>query len=827
LATMEEAAASEPHELDLFELLNNALGSGEYAGAVNFNTLKQILESLLLNRNVTPGKAAPASFNQSHFNKFENRLANLELQISYLNQPKSANTLITESEDGNNAIQTDWELAKLKKRVDANEEGITKTREIMDQLTGNIKDVKTDLRETKKRIQAEQKIQDEAIALNKTLLAEHQKKLDTFEKMLTDFSASVSSGPSDSVMSILEDKVQSCVSWDALDSGFKIDFFKNEMDDGFKEKREKYPFFFDGLQSLSELSDRLNEMPAARDSSMQVLETYTIEDEDTGERRTLVIGEYQKPGSKLALNQNAMDNIKNLEIQKAIQAQRSQQAISREPSELNNNDPDDLQKENDELREELEKARAENFKEHSKKRMSVISRKSIKNDGDLPVLMGLDDRLRDFDVFSETAQLTIDDHDLTLLNHAEQIDKLTNLKDSVDRILNDMGNFSRFMEENRQTTGPPDGDTIIQLEKKMSGTERELARMAELMQQLHAEGDQKNQELEDLQNLLVELQERAAMRDVVMDDLDKKANAADLEGMLSRNELEATADAIVHQLQDVITKQAAAEAHLESSIQKVGQKVEESTMKDEFDPFKNDIEQSLRMLRKKIESSRKAQDGLMTAEGAAGFRRQLYNCISCDKNLNLTAMRPILPEPSAFPSRISLRPYMGEGAAHHVFYSQMIAKYQSRLKGAFRESISGTQIGNPAPDTDDDANSYHLSHYSTILAEREQERKRKRIENKIRQDINPFTFRSGFFPRQVGGLGPQKQLEPASINKEKEERYARLKKANSLNIDLEANLEGTDGHLYRGRIRALPGLKPTPGKADPALQIGNTAKKND
>lgn len=48
---------------------------------------------------------------------------------------------------------------------------------------------------------------------------------------------------------------------------------------------------------------------------------------------------------------------------------------------------------------------------------------------------------------------------------------------------------------------------------------------------------------------------------------------------------------------------------------------------------------------------------LATPAGAAGFRKQLYNCISCDKDIHMRISKPILPEPSAFPARISLRPH--------------------------------------------------------------------------------------------------------------------------------------------------------------------------
>lgn len=52
--------------------------------------------------------------------------------------------------------------------------------------------------------------------------------------------------------------------------------------------------------------------------------------------------------------------------------------------------------------------------------------------------------------------------------------------------------------------------------------------------------------------LLRDLQERAAMRDYVMDNLEKKADLSDLQSMLSRDDLDDTANAIVTQLQDLI-----------------------------------------------------------------------------------------------------------------------------------------------------------------------------------------------------------------------------------------------------------------------------------
>ena len=110
--------------------------------------------------------------------------------------------------------------------------------------------------------------------------------------------------------------------------------------------------------------------------------------------------------------------------------------------------------------------------------------------------------------------------------------------------------------------------------------------MADLISRLSADGNQKNKELEELQDLLRDLQDRAAMRDYVVNNLDKKADVSDLEGMLSKDDLDSTAQAIINQLQDLINKQASSEAQLQSSIRQVGDEMDERTKNEEFNPFK-------------------------------------------------------------------------------------------------------------------------------------------------------------------------------------------------------------------------------------------------
>jgi len=241
--------------------------------------------------------------------------------------------------------------------------------------------------------------------------------------------------------------------------------------------------------------------------------------------------------------------------------------------------------------------------------------------------------------------------------------------------------------------------------------------------------------------------------------------------------LDETAQAIIAQLQDLIAKQASTEAELANRIANLDDNVAQRTKDDEFNPFRDEIEKRLRSLRKKIENAKKEDlDSLTTAAGAAGFRKQLFNCISCDKPLHMRTGEPVLnlPQPSSFPARISLRPNMTYEADH----VRQLTKSHNGDLGPLRREHSMT------------------SNYSNLVVEKELERRRKLREAKMRQESNPYNFNSGKIPRQAGGnINPQKAAEAYYNAKERDEAGY-----------LEANLEGTDGLLYKGRVQKLPDI---------------------
>lgn len=443
----------------------------------------------------------------------------------------------------------------------------------------------------------------------------------------------------------------------------------------------------------------------------------------------------------------------------------------------------DLLDENNRLRRDLEmfKTSTEKVGEDPNKAIIMKLHDEISNVADS--LLDLRKRLRDEELKTEDHGMHLREHEETLDNHGNDLADLKNLRSELDNMSNLYESKFKEMAETRAALGDGLGrgnseisnETVEKLQKQLSGTERELKAMEELLRSLSADGKAKSEELERLQRLLHDLQERAALKDFVTTSLDQKADASDLRALLSKDELDSTAQSIINQLQELINRQAAHEQSMGEHLKEVGQEVDHRTKDDDFNRFSEEIEKRLRALRKKIE---KAGAGglrdLATEAGAAGFRKQLFNCISCDKDLYMRITNPLLPSPSAFPARMSLRP--------HTAYDTKHVRAQAR--------------GDPS-DLLDPIKRENTSDYNTLLVEKELERRRKMKENKIRQEISGYNFKSGSIPRQVGG---NRQVIYDRGARQEELRHA-------MGTEYETtDLEGVDGHLYKGRVKKLPNL---------------------
>jgi len=679
----------------LSEVLESAIGSGDDLGSLNLKHLKQLISNILSRMEISDQNAEEVSDSDDkaaendRLGDLEDKIKQLENALDQMNRPPSPNTVINETQSGESPAKKDWEVTKLKKRVDANEDGIDRLNDFFEELSKRVGKVDEKCESLADKVENEQREQDASIERLDRELESSREKLDKINERLDNDTANerIDQLAEDvenlkSISDNLEKQLEKCVSWDDLNDTFNQELVDTKAEKTYENERSKYPKYFDGLKSITQLREELD-------------------------RALSQLGETSK----------GLESVK----------EKTESSVNQ----------DELNKDLDATNENLEKAE----KTAGENSQAIDS---------------LDNQLRE------------------LLDRNKQLEQnLAQYKNDTDR---ELERQRTLLEDKTSNSKAADKEALERLQDALAGTEDELSKLHKLIEQLNAEGANKNKELEQLQKLLSELQEQAAMRDFVLRNLDEKADKSDFDGLLSRDDLDETAQAIINQLQDLISKQAQSEADLSNKIATVDDQVAQRTKDADFNPFRDEIEQRLRNLRKKIENAKKEDlDNLTTAAGAAGFRRQLFNCISCDKSLNMRTGEPVLnlPQPSAFPTRVSLRPNMTYELEAARSHERGIPEYGSR------KDYSST------------------TNYAQLVAEKELERRRKAKETKMRQELNPYNFNSGKMPRTAGGaINPQRAAEAYFAAKERDQALYQ-----------EANLEGTDGNLYRGRVEKLPDIR--------------------
>jgi len=670
-------------------------------GSLSLKHLKQLIGNILTRMDIANQAADEVDTDSAdkkeqdaagdRMEDLEDKIKQLENALDQLNRPASPNTVIDQTQSGSSPAKKDWEVTKLKKRVDANDEGIDRLNDLFEELSKKVGKVDDKVDQLGNSLENEQKEQDASIERLERDLDQTRDKLAQINDRLDNDSANermdqLQNEIDDlkSKSSDLSDSIGRCIGWDDLNETFNQEIIDTGAEKTFKDERQKYPNYFTGLESISNLREKLDK---------------AIDD--------------------LNNTNQGLDSVK-----------------AKTDSSVNQ---DELNKDLDATNENLEKA----------EQTSGENKEAIGS---------LEDRLREL-----------------AGRNKELSDELDQYRRDTDR---ELARQRTMLDDNQQSTKvPANQEALERLQDALAGTEDELSKLHKLIEQLNAEGANKNKELEQLQQLLEQLQEQAAMRDFVLQNLDGKADKADFDRLMSRDDLDETAQAIIAQLQDLIAKQAQSEADLTTKIATVDDQLAQRTKDTDFNPFRDEIEQRLRQLRKKIENAKKEDlDSLTTAAGAAGFRRQLFNCISCDKSLNMRTGEPVLnlPAPAAFPTRVSLRPNM---------------TYE--LEAARSHERGAPEYGQPRKDYSSATN------YAQLVAEKELERRRKMQETKMRQEFNPYNFNSGKMPRAAGGaINPQRAAEAYYSAKERDQ-----------GLYQEANLEGTDGNLYRGRVEKLPDIK--------------------
>ncbi|KAJ8251725.1 hypothetical protein GJAV_G00224440 [Gymnothorax javanicus] len=146
-------------EISLFDLVNLSVGSPE-VGAVNFNALHSLLHAVVRHlgiQDVTaewigehggrkphdpPPQANPPRGKQSPYHHVEDKLREIEKLTATLEALPNATDLLGRSTPGTTPVSDMWQLMQLHRKVQANEDGVSKCMALIQDLLNEIKDLR-------------------------------------------------------------------------------------------------------------------------------------------------------------------------------------------------------------------------------------------------------------------------------------------------------------------------------------------------------------------------------------------------------------------------------------------------------------------------------------------------------------------------------------------------------------------------------------------------------------------------------------------------------------------------------------------------------------
>ncbi|XP_077172276.1 uncharacterized protein C16orf96 homolog [Paroedura picta] len=285
------------------ELVNMAIGTPEL-GNVNFNALHFLLHSMLQHLHLqdtpkeisedeldflrppqkaggAPGELdSPVRKSSSIFHQMHDRIAAIERQLLFLNDTPSTAELLARTQLGSppQPTQDMWQLIQLKKKMEMNEEGMTKAMNTLQDLLSNICTLKVSTESFKEELK---NLKQDFQAMEIGKMQEQLKHLDNQAKTMEDIRRQMSQVKARTTsMPDLSDVVR----WSSLGEMLLGKGFP-EMD---REAREQ--LFREMLVSLGELPEK-NRTLMAQMAQMEELMKYQMDRLDRCETSAVEGGE--------------------------------------------------------------------------------------------------------------------------------------------------------------------------------------------------------------------------------------------------------------------------------------------------------------------------------------------------------------------------------------------------------------------------------------------------------------------------------------------------------------------------------------------------------
>ncbi|XP_050958860.1 glutamine-rich protein 2 isoform X1 [Labeo rohita] len=201
-------------------------------------------------------------------------------------------------------------------------------------------------------------------------------------------------------------------------------------------------------------------------------------------------------------------------------------------------------------------------------------------------------------------------------------------------------------------------DLVSDLEAAILQLQSKCEKLHSTSNRLMEEHSKKQTHIDRLYKIVEELAEKKADKEVVEMEIEIKADKRALESKVSRMQFDSMTEQLNNMLQELLSKISGQEQDWNKVIEKISTEMDCKLNRIELDPLKKQLDDRWRTIHKHLQTP-----PIPEQDDAAGLRKQLvarFHCISCDRPVDM--MTPgqhlvTLPSAPGLPSHKSSRPY--------------------------------------------------------------------------------------------------------------------------------------------------------------------------
>ncbi|XP_053309554.1 glutamine-rich protein 2 [Spea bombifrons] len=692
--------------ITLIDLANLSIGTPE-VGAINFNALHTLLHAIIKHLNIQDMKTemlgeemgpnkplgmcskAENGKGAQVYLPMEQKMQEIERQLEALNSLPSGSDLLERTKaEGQLALSTPlgdmWQMMQMKKRIETNEDGISKVMELLEDLLHEI----NILKDTRKDVENQlQKMTDEVALGGLKDLQERlsqleeqntatqdmeilQKQMDLIQQRVSHLEQKLATFPS-------SEQLHNMVGWEVLhETLVRPQVTKDAQSLLTTISKQKYsrsePKHNGSCDSLQQITQEVSSQPVLQQGNQndvhQGLQKTSTREYQLGVQKS----PQQPPSDSIPTCQNDPNGLSaaaaklestNLPGFSGVSPISQDSATQENPNEPTSMDqPTQDHKSN---------AQSDcNPYLYVKKSLPTTPPSSSDSSSASKPYADTVEALRKIGALTEQHAVLLekiralerdkaDQADMMMLRvkidgcgFIETTDRLSDVQEKLKLLQKNMQDLKMEREKNLELIGHIQ-NTMLHLQEECDKLTMTTSNLI----------DNRQQEQRHIKKILCQsmenLDEEKADKEHTELQTEVKADEQPPDAKVSRSQFDATAEQLNSMIQDLLSRVNMQEQDWQRMLEKINLEMQNKLDRIELDPFKKKLEERWKVIIRQLQERQPKCE----SDEAAGIRKQLiaqFHCISCDRPVEMMVPGPqviTIPNTPAFPAHRSNRPY--------------------------------------------------------------------------------------------------------------------------------------------------------------------------